>query len=67
MGMRCDPLAGQIQSSPGLPVPALRGANHNIDRSSSSLFGLLSVQPKHSASSTASSYSKRGLLVPLLK
>lgn len=37
------------------PVFALRGANHSIDRSSSSLLTLLSTQPKHSASSTAAS------------
>ena len=39
----------------------LRGAIHSIVRSSSSLPPLLSIQPKQSASSTASSYSTRGL------
>src|SRR5689334_22887630 len=49
------------------PVPDLGGANHNIERSSSSLLGLLSTQPKHRASSTASSYSRRACPVAFLK
>jgi hypothetical protein len=37
------------------PVRGLRGANQSIDRFSSSALGLLSIQPKHSASSTEAS------------
>jgi hypothetical protein len=37
------------------PEPDLRGANQSIVRRSSSFFGRLSTQPKHSASSTVAS------------
>ncbi|HYG63859.1 MAG TPA: hypothetical protein VEL74_14880 [Thermoanaerobaculia bacterium] len=44
----------------------MRGDIQIIERSSSSLFALLSIQPKQSASSTASPYSTRGLPVSFL-
>ena len=37
------------------PEPGLRGASHSIVRVASSARGLLSIQPKHSASSTIAS------------
>jgi len=48
------------------PEPGLRGASHSIVRVASSARGLLSIQPKHSASSTDSAYSKRGRPVAFL-
>ena len=44
-------------------LPFLRGANHSMERSSSSARGLLSIHPKHSAVATASSYAMRDLPV----
>lgn len=45
----------------------LRGVKSNLVRSSSSLRGKLSIQPKHKDSSTASSYETLGLPVCFLK
>jgi hypothetical protein len=48
------------------PEPAFLGAYHSMERASSSFRGLLSIHPKHMASVTASSYSRRGCCNPFL-
>ena len=69
-GIADEFLAAWRQLLPGdcrdQPVPGLRGAYQRIERSSSSVLDLLSIQPKQSASSTVSTYSTRGLPVAFL-